>query len=130
MFGPKNEPLASSSTFRNRVFQFFLLAFVITMVWLVVGGVAFHLTADLSWQDSFYNSAMMVDLQSVPYYELQLFPPNSLRPCMPSPPGWSMSEVSLALPLHPSSIAFSTCFIWTIPATSFAIAFCLRSGSG
>ena len=95
-------------------FQFFLLAFVITMVWLVVGGVAFHLTADLSWQDSL-KSPMMVSTMG-PVFPFTTFPAKSFRVRVRPASGWSMF-VPLALPLHPSSIAFSTCFIWTIPDT-------------
>ncbi len=60
MFEHKNEPLLPFREFRNRVVQFFLIAFGVTLGWLVVGGVGFHYTANLSWQDSLYNSAMMV----------------------------------------------------------------------
>src|SRR5262245_29906569 len=60
MFEKRREPLATVSVFRARVLRFFLLAVLISLVWLIVGGVGFHYTADLSWEDSLYNSAMMV----------------------------------------------------------------------
>jgi len=60
MFEHKNEPLASPAEFRVRVVRFFLLAFAVTLLWLLIGGVGFHYTADLSWSNALYNSAMMV----------------------------------------------------------------------
>jgi NhaP-type Na+/H+ or K+/H+ antiporter len=60
MFEHKSEPLLSWDKFRNRLVQFFLLAFAVTVVWLVIGGVGFHFLAALSWEDAFYNAAMMV----------------------------------------------------------------------
>jgi hypothetical protein len=60
MFEKKTEPLATAAEFRSRVVQFFLLATVVTLVWLGVGAIGFHYTAGLKWDDSLYNSAMMV----------------------------------------------------------------------
>jgi hypothetical protein len=60
MFESNKQPLISTADFRSRVVKFFLLAFLVTLAWLAVGAVGFHYTADLSWEDSLYNSAMMV----------------------------------------------------------------------
>jgi len=60
MFENKHQPLASFAEFRSRVVRYLLLATAVTLVWLVVGGVGFHYSAGLSWEDALYNSAMMV----------------------------------------------------------------------
>ncbi len=60
MFESKYKPLASLAEFRSRVFRAFLLATFVTVVWLGIGGIGFHYTAGLSWEDALYNSAMMV----------------------------------------------------------------------
>lgn len=67
MFEHKNEPLISLAEFRNRVVKFFLLAAAVTLVWLGVGGVGFHFTAELSWGDALFNSAMMVSTMGPVY---------------------------------------------------------------
>jgi hypothetical protein len=60
MFERQDEPLLPVHEFRKRVLGFLLLAFFLTFVWVVVGGIGFYFTAGLSWPDALYNSAMMV----------------------------------------------------------------------
>jgi len=56
----KSQPLASASEFRSRVLRYLMLAAGFTLFWLLVGGIGFHYVAELSWDDAFYNSTMMV----------------------------------------------------------------------
>jgi hypothetical protein len=60
MFEKRYQQLASIQEFRSRILRSFLLATLVTVAWLGVGGVGFHYTAGLSWEDALYNSAMMV----------------------------------------------------------------------
>lgn len=60
MFESLREPLAPLREFRNRIVKCLLIATGVTVLWLIVGGIGFHYLADLSWEDSLYNSAMMI----------------------------------------------------------------------
>src|SRR5581483_6442047 len=60
MFERRNERLLPLAEFRTRVFNFFMLALGVTLIWLAIGVVGFMLTDNLAFDDALLNASMLV----------------------------------------------------------------------
>lgn len=60
MFEKPHEPVASRSVFLRRMFYSFLLVVLLVLLALLTGMIGYHLTAGMSWLDSFLNASMIL----------------------------------------------------------------------
>ncbi len=60
MFENKNQPLAAKKVFMNRLMKMASIAFLATMVCLLIGIIGYHYIAHLIWIDSIHNASMIL----------------------------------------------------------------------
>src|SRR6202020_1399000 len=60
MFENKNQPLASRKTFMNRLLKMAGIAFLATMVCLLIGILGYHYIGHLVWIDALHNASMIL----------------------------------------------------------------------
>ncbi len=71
MYESHKQPLASKSTFYQRIFKNIFVAFIIMLFCLIIGVVGYHYTAGMHWIDALHNASMilsgmgLVDLDKV-----------------------------------------------------------------
>jgi FtsH-binding integral membrane protein len=60
MYEHRKQPLASKTTFYQRVLKNIIIALVIMASCLVIGIVGYHYTDDIPWIDSIHNASMIL----------------------------------------------------------------------
>ena len=60
MYEHHKEPLASRSTFYQRILKNIIIALVIMMICLGIGVFGYHYTADIPWLDAIHNASMIL----------------------------------------------------------------------
>lgn len=60
MYEHKTEPLASRSTFYQRILKNIVIATIVIAICLAIGVIGYHYTADFSWLDSLHNASMIL----------------------------------------------------------------------
>ncbi len=60
MYESHKQPLASKSTFYQRVLKNIIIAIVVMMVCLAIGIVGYHYTANIAWLDALHNASMIL----------------------------------------------------------------------
>lgn len=60
MFEKPHEPIATRAVFYRRMFYSLLLVILLVCAALIAGMIGYHITAGLSWLDSFLNASMIL----------------------------------------------------------------------
>jgi len=60
MFENKNQPLATRKVFMNRLMKMAVIAFLATMVCLLIGILGYHYIGHLIWIDAIHNASMIL----------------------------------------------------------------------
>jgi hypothetical protein len=60
MYEHRKQPLASRSTFYQRIVKHILLALIIMIVCLIIGIAGYHYWGEVPWIDSLHNASMIL----------------------------------------------------------------------
>lgn len=60
MFETKHQPLASAKVFFGRLFKMASIAFLLTMICLLIGILGYHYIAHIVWIDALHNASMIL----------------------------------------------------------------------
>jgi len=60
MYEHRKEPLATTSTFYQRILKNIIIALMIMAVCLAIGVLGYHYTADIAWLDALHNASMIL----------------------------------------------------------------------
>ncbi|MGQ0738493.1 MAG: hypothetical protein ACT4OJ_05480 [Bacteroidota bacterium] len=60
MYEHRKQPLASASTFYQRILKNILIALLIMALCLIIGVLGYHYTAGISWLDALHNASMIL----------------------------------------------------------------------
>lgn len=60
MYEHKKQPLASKSTFYNRVLTNIIWSFLLIAICLLIGVLGYHYTANIPWLDALHNASMIL----------------------------------------------------------------------
>ena len=60
MYEHRKQPLASITTFYQRILKNIFIAFVIMLICLLIGVTGYHYWGEASWIDSIHNAAMIL----------------------------------------------------------------------
>lgn len=60
MYEHKKQPLASKSTFYNRVFTNIVWSMLLILTCMLIGVLGYHYTADIPWLDALHNASMIL----------------------------------------------------------------------
>jgi hypothetical protein len=60
MYEHRKQPLASKTTFYQRVLKNIIIALVIMAVCLAIGILGYHYTANIPWLDALHNASMIL----------------------------------------------------------------------
>lgn len=60
MYEHKKQPLASRSTFYNRILTNLVWSILLILACLLIGVLGYHYTADIPWLDALHNASMIL----------------------------------------------------------------------
>jgi len=60
MYEHRKQPLASRTTFYQRVLKNIITAMLIMLLCLLIGVLGYHYTADIPWLDAIHNASMIL----------------------------------------------------------------------
>ena len=60
MYEHRKQPLASASTYYQRVLKNIIVALFIMLVCLAIGVLGYHYTAEIPWLDALHNASMIL----------------------------------------------------------------------
>lgn len=60
MYEHKKDPLASKSTFYNRVLTNIIWSMLLITICLLIGVLGYHYTANIDWLDALHNASMIL----------------------------------------------------------------------
>jgi hypothetical protein len=60
MYEHKKQPLASKTTFYQRILKNIIIAFIIMMICLAIGIAGYHYSDNIPWLDSLHNASMIL----------------------------------------------------------------------